>query len=60
MTDKAKMPRMREQFKDNAVEVTKNVQTKNELRKDEVREKVENVLEREDALDSSSKCDHNE
>ena len=47
MSDKEKMPRMREQFKDNAVEVEKNASVKAELRKEELREKAEHVKEKE-------------
>ncbi len=48
MTDKNFMPRMREQYKDNAHEVIKNVPAKQDLRKEELRAKAEELKERDE------------
>ncbi|MCD8351244.1 MAG: hypothetical protein LUC93_11610 [Planctomycetaceae bacterium] len=47
MSDKEFMPRMREQYKDNAIEVTKNVPAKRDLREEELRAKAEKLKEQE-------------
>lgn len=48
MSDKAKMPRMREQYKDNAIEVSKNAEIKAEVKKHEFQEKAAVIREQEE------------
>lgn len=51
MGDKAKMPRMRQQYKDNAIEVAKNAEYKADVKKHEFQEKAVTIKEQEESQD---------
>lgn len=56
MSDKAKMPRMREQYKDNAIEVSKNSEAKTDVKMQRMQEKEVEIKEFEDSKDSQNEC----
>lgn len=60
MSDKAQMPRMREQWKDNAIEATKNEPAKVELKQEEIRAKAENIKEQAEKHDEPRRDDRSE
>lgn len=51
MGDKAKAPRIKEQYKDNAVAVEKNAEAKAEIRKHRTQEKMVEIREREESAE---------